>query len=995
MRLPNYYENLETLHVGTEPTRCYYVPMTPEKKKSTYLLSGDDWHFCYYPNPEAVDSHFFEADYNSDKFAQMEVPSCWQSKGYDKKQYSGAPYVIPYDPPFVPDENPCGAYYKDFFVSDEDMEKDFYLYFEGVESGFFVWVNGNFVGYSQVSHSPSEFAVTKFIKEGKNRLAVLVLKWTDATYLEAQDKYRYNGIFRDVLLLVRPKNCIFDYTVQTKILEDEQSARVEIEIVSCKGNPMIHFELLDDRETVIGTQDMQQTTTNLCVKAEFLVKNPKLWTAETPILYTLFLHTPQECIEQKVGIRMIEVKDSVVLLNHRPVKLLGVNRHDSSPITGYTVSKEHVLRDLRMMKECNINAIRTSHYPNAPWFVQMCCEYGFYLISEADLETHGTLSLVGSDPAYRKFSKITTDPAFHEAVCDRVRRNVIRDKNACCVLIWSLGNESGYGKNLIDAARWVKKYDPTRLLHYEGAVWAAKGVDNDQSSLDLESRMYPTVEMIREYLAEPTNEKPLVLCEFAHAMGNGPGDIEDYMQVILPEKRVLGGFVWEWCDHATYEGTAPDGRDKYYYGGDYGDFPNDGNFCMDGLVYPDRRPHTGLREWKNCIRPARASLESVVPLKVSIWNRYDFLDLSDVVEVAYEIKKDGMLLMQGSLELPQIKPHQTAMIMIPWSQKPSQNTFLKLMYLTKKQMPLVEKGEILGFDQIALFKDEEQKLEPKTGEEWSIAEESSYYRMEKEKCRYIFDRHCGIFSELEINSEKQILQPMRFCTFRAPTDNDRYVAREWRNAGYDRSNVKVYETNISQTDGIVRISCRFSIGSIAKQPFLRMQAIWSVDASGTIFLDLRGDFDKEFPYLPRFGLEMKLSDKDSSMRYFGYGPYESYIDKHRASWIDLFETTVDENFEDYVVPQENSSHYGCKFARVGQLQMRGSRPFSFQASRYSIEELDKKRHNFELVPSDGIYVIVDYKQSGVGSSACGPRLAENYQLREERIQWKLCLSFGN
>lgn len=992
MKLINYYEDLHTLHVGTEKPRCYYVPKKIDMTDSCRLLSSDDWSFYYYPNPESVDEHFADEDYENDKFVKMEVPSCWQSKGYDHKHYSGGAYVIPYDPPYVPDENPCGAYFRDFNINNDEINKDIYLYFEGVEAGFYVWINGKLAGYSQVSHSPSEFNITDFVKEGKNRLAVLVLKWTDGTYLEAQDKYRYNGIFRDVSLLVRPKAAVIDYTVTTEVSQDCTQARVSLTINEWKKNPKVEAILYAPDGELIKSINMAE----LSDKAEIMVDAPKLWNAEMPVLYKLIIKTEEEIIEQKVGIRSIEVKDGIMLLNHRPVKLLGVNRHDSSPTSGYTVSREHAKRDLLMMKENNINAIRTSHYPNAPWFVQMCSEYGFYVIAEADFETHGTMDLQGEEPIYRKFGKIVQDERFHDAILDRMMLNVIRDKNESSVIIWSLGNESGYGQNLIDAGKWTKEYDPTRLLHYEGATWAPPGAENDQSCLDMVSRMYPSVDVIKKYLSDPTSVKPFILCEFVHAMGNGPGDIEDYMEVILQEDRIIGAFVWEWCDHATYEGKTADGKDKYFYGGDYGEFPHDGNFCMDGLVYSDRRQHTGLYEWKNSIRPARAKLLEVNPIKISLWNRFDFTNLEDAIDVSYEIKTCGNLVAEGKLDIGHIAPRERANVLVKAVIDIKSDTYIRLIYTEKGN----DKKE-LGFDQMALFEEKEKSLvvakcssEGCEGiQDWNINTASGYYEITRGNDSFVFDRHLGSFSSIKKNGKDQILEPMRFLTFRAPTNNDSAVSREWRAAGYDKSMVKVYETSISEKDAVVTINSRFSIASPAKQPFLRMDAAWMIDCDGKIILKLTGDFDRVFPYLPRFGLGLKLSEENTNVSYYGYGPYESYIDKHRASWIDLFETTVDELHEDYVFPQENGSHCGCSYVNIGNLHAEGEKPFSFNASRYSEMELDKKLHNFELTPSDGIYVAIDYKQSGIGSNSCGPRLAEKYQLREQKLDWTISLNF--
>ena len=1003
MMIPRYYEDLSILHDNTMPMRSYYIPAS--QKMNTLIEHREDsdrfqllngvWKFQYYKSVYDLKEAFYRTSFNTKDFDDITVPGVWQIAGYDSPQYTNIRYPFPFDPPYLPQDIPCGAYVRKFTYHENIDAPRIYLNFEGVDSCFFVWLNGKYTGYSQVPHATAEFDVTEFLEEGENTIAVLVLKWCDGSYLEDQDKFRMNGIFRDVYLLKRPERAIWDYHITTQIKEN--TAKIKLNVTFDFSIP-VSVIIEDQARAVVATGTISDDGS-----IEFKIPNPTLWNTEHPYLYTLTLQSSYETIVDYIALRTIEIRDKVIYFNGQKIKFRGVNRHDSDPETGFTVSVPQIKRDLSLMKQHNFNSIRSSHYPNAPYFYQMCDLYGFMVIEEADIEAHGPYMLYRKeDTDYNRFKrwneKIADDPIWEESILDRVQHMVQRDKNRFCIVMWSMGNESAYGCNFEKALRWTKKFDPYRLTQYESARYRNYDVTYDYSNLDLYSRMYPAMNEIEEYLEED-GSKPFLLVEYCHAMGNGPGDLEDYFQLIQKDDRMCGGFVWEWCDHATYEGKTPDGKDKYFYGGDYGEFPHDGNFCMDGLVYSDRRPHTGLHEWKNAIRPVRATLQEISPLKVSLWNRLDFTNLDDAVTVTYEIKEEGRLLSHGSVAVPSIEPHEKGFVLIPETPKTNKNTYLKLTYTAKQGTALA--GEVLGFDQIALFEEQDEVLTPvsKTAlpafASWSVNETADIYELTRDGECIVFDRHLGTFAKIVKDNENQIYEPMRFLTFRAPTNNDSAVSKEWRMAGYDRSTVKVYGTSIQETDGVIEIHSRFSIASPAKQPFLRLQAVWKVDLEGTIYLSLDGNFDKVFPYLPRFGLGLKLPNDKTDVTYYGYGPYESYSDKHRASWVDRFDTTVDDMFEDYVFPQENGSHYNCQYASVGNLYAKGKKPFSFQASRYSEKELDEKAHNFELVPSDGIYVALDYKQSGIGSNSCGPRLAEKYQIREEKIEWEISLRFDN
>ncbi|MDO4293611.1 MAG: glycoside hydrolase family 2 TIM barrel-domain containing protein [Eubacteriales bacterium] len=983
MKVQKYYEDLHTLHLGTAENRSWYVPGNAEGKKQERLLSGSDWKFAWYPDIESVPERFWE---KAEGFLDMEVPSCWQMKGFDQKQYTNVRYPFPYDPPYVPDENPCGAYVKDFVLDREEAGKRQFLYFEGVDSCFYVWVNGEFVGYSQVSHSPSEFEITSKTTEGANRLSVLVMKWCDGSYLEDQDKLRFSGIFRDVELIFRPQQFVQDFTVQTSVDPEKNSAEVTVRFDRLEGQPSIRCELFDAEGSLVGSASSSGEEVRIGVES------PVLWNAEQPYLYTLKISTGEELIEQPVGIRTIRVRDGVILVNGRQVKFRGVNRHDSNPFTGATVTRQDVLEDLRLMKESNVNAIRTSHYPNAPWFPALCSEYGFYLVAEADVEIHGVCTLYQKEPSNDNFGALAQNSDWAESILDRQKRNVIRDKNQCSVIFWSLGNESGYGGNFEDAGRWVKAYDPTRLTHYEGSVWETAGYHNDVSMLDVMSRMYAPTEWVKEYCEDPRMRKPFIQCEFIHAMGNGPGDIHDYMEQMYAYDKFCGGFVWEWCDHATWEGKAADGRDIFHYGGDAGEFPHDGNFCMDGLVYPDRRPHTGLLEWKNEIRPVRAALTDLALGQLSLRNMQDFADLADTVQVLYEVKKDGVLLAEGELENISCAAHKTTAVTIPeLGSLAGDQTYVKLTYVQKEDAALTKKGRVMGFDQLALFEESEKELVLLADGAVSVEETESSFVIVSDRIRYTFGKKATAFTSLVKEGKERMEAPMAWGTWRAPVDNDMYMKKEWSEAGYDRPWTKTYRCTAKAADGLAVIECDFSIASVYRQPFLRAKAVWKVNAGGEIRLTLDAKKDEIFPWMPRFGLTLTVSEAQDKVSYFGYGPTESYADKHRACWIDRFDTTVEELHEDYVRPQENGSHWHCSRVEAGGFTAACKKPFSFNASRYTAEELTEKAHNYELEKSGHVILHLDYGMSGVGSNSCGPQLLPQYRLDENEIHWELLL----
>ena len=728
---------------------------------------------------------------------------------------------------------------------------------------------------------------------------------------------------------------------------------------------------------------------------EFTVLNAKLWTAETPYLYTLTISTADEVITQAVGIREVYIKDGVVYVNGQNLKFRGTNRHDSDPVTGYTISKEQAIRDLTLMKQFNFNAIRTSHYPNAPWFTELCDRYGFYVIAESDIEMHGYLSTYHSDRE-NTLGLLDEGGVFTEAVLDRVQRNVIRDKNHPSVLIWSLGNEAGFGYAYQNAGRWTKEYDPTRLTHYESSTWDHSN-RFDKSMLDLYSRMYATTEEVDSYFAEEGPKKPFIQCEFVHAMGNGPGDIEDYYQQIMKYDGFCGGFVWEWCDHAVNQGVAENGKTMYGYGGDFGEYPHDGNFCMDGLVYPDRTPHTGVYEWKNVVRPVRARLVDAHKVTLALKNMLDFTDMADAITLSYECKADGELLCSGEIAVPSTAPHTESEVTIPVTlPKTAADCYLKLTYLTKTAHELVPAGHEVGFDQFLLSGSAVRRLNTVTDEATAptVTEGDRFLTVSGEEFTYQYDTFTGIFSSLERGGETI---SMDYSIFRAPTDNDRNIREEWERANYHHSQTRTYTTEYAIDGQTVQITSTVNLCAVTVQSIMKFTVIWTIDGAGTITCKIDAKRNTDMPYLPRFGVELTLPKSWQQVSYLGYGPQECYIDKHHLAWFDAFESTVEDMHEDYIKPQENGNHYHCRKASVGNgtngVTAYAATSFDFSVSNYSDYELAVKKHNYELEESDFVTMHLDYKNSGVGSNSCGPQLLPQYQMNDKEFEWEYQLKF--
>ena len=1023
MIIPRHYENMAVLHENTEPYRCYYIPdagrndqliSLRESSQRIQMLSGCEWNFSYYPSIYDLKADFFLPSYEAgDWWTGEYVPFSWQMKGYDNNQYTNIRYPFPYDPPYVPQDNPCGAYRHHFIWHKDHKAGCTFLNFEGVDSCFYVWLNGNYVGYSQIAHHRSEFDVTQYLTEGDNLLAVLVLKWCDGSYLEDQDKFRMSGIFRDVYLLNRPAAGIRDYQITTDLSADNKTADLRIRFTFAGDHAVpVTITLLHTDGAGKELVDGKAVTVNE-TEVSLSVREPMLWNAEDPFLYTLIMETSNEVINERVGFRSVCVRNNQVLLNGSPIKFNGVNRHESDPVNGAVMDYRQTLSDLMQIKENNFNAVRASHYPDVPYFYQLCDSIGLYVCDEADNESHGTEALYFNEDNYNRkmqlsHARIADNPDFIEPTLDRVRSMVISNRNRPSILIWSMGNESGYGCTFEKALEWTKTADPSRLTHYESAYYIADDREYDCTNIDLYGRMYPPFGDIIDYL-ENEPEIPLLLTEYCHAMGNGPGDFEDYHRLIEKYPALCGGFVWEFNDHAVLEGKTADGREIWLYGGDSDELQHDGNFCLDGLVYPDRRPHTGLFEYKNTYRPLRCSYDPEAG-KLTVSNQLDFTDPLDTISASYALILDGTRIAEGTLELPSIPPRTSKVLDLPLTIPAKGRCFLRISYVLKTAKGALPAGHELGFDEIRI-----PVADPRYAKAQMIMNHTADCEGAALICRdmeqegeplivasgagfnYTFDKRTGMPISLIFSGEELLDKPVEYNFWRAPTDNDLPLVSKWKEQRLDHTAARAYEISLTCEKNDIVIRVRQSAGAMSVQPAVRMDTVWTVSSTGALTLRVNAVKDPEILTLPRIGIRLFLRKWLKMVSYYGMGPMETYIDKHQAAWHDAFSATLGELHEPYIRPQENGSHYDCDYVSVRgkgiclHVISADDNTFSFNASRYTQEELETKAHEHELTPCGSTVLCIDHRMAGTGSASCGPELQKAYRVDDDTYHFSYML----
>jgi Beta-galactosidase/beta-glucuronidase len=1014
MFFPDYYKRLDTLHVNCERPRAYFIPygsyeaasqdaaadLANARGSSPFFKSlCGDWDFKYYDSVLDVED-FTVQGFSRSGMDKLTVPKSWQSeldRGYDVPVYTNVNYPIPCDPPHVPDDNPCGLYVRDFTVPGAVLgEKDVFLNFEGVDSCFYVWLNDVFVGYSQVSHMTSEFNVTKFLHAGKNTIKVLVLKWCDGTYLEDQDMWRVSGIFREVYLLYRDRAHVRDIFVRPELDDEYKNGSFKVEL-DAVGSPEIAIKIVSPNGKTVGEGTVTPSADG---RADFggQFDNVITWTDETPCLYALYVHSGSEWIKINFGFRKIEVKNKVVYINGVNVKVKGVNRHDSHPLLGHATPYAHILNDLLIIKAHNCNIIRTSHYPNDPRLTALCDVLGIYIVDESDLETHGMY-------ASGDLSGLSDSPEWEAAYVDRAERMLERDKNHPCIIMWSLGNESGYGRNHAAMSRFIKSRDNSRLVHYEGGhvnQWDEKSVQQT-GVVDIESEMYPSPSDCERYLHSDKYTQPLFLCEYCHSMGNGPGDLREYWEVIEREDGFFGACVWEFIDHSVAI-REQDGSYRYTYGGDFGDKPNDGNFCVDGLVYPDRRISPSLRELKQAIKPFKVELVDAKDLKFKIFNKYYFTAMQG--ELSWKLERDGKYLTSGTISgfsIPPRKYHDirllnTAVIREIFGEIELYGCVtITFTYVNPVDTPWAKAGHELGFEQLVLC-DAPSPAKPVTAvysDELTAEQDDRTITVSVGDTVYTFDRLRGLLVGITHNGRELLDVPAHLTVWRAPTDNDRNVQWDWRRWGYDRLSEKCYSMELAEHNSDVAvIKSSISLGGYTVRPVIRAEVTYTVTKLGALEFDYSVKVDHEAPFLPRFGLSLVMPEHTERLRFFGLGPCEAYSDKNLAAKLGLHEVSVSDNYEHYVFPQESGSHAGTRWAEVLSLTGHGLRfesdkPLTVNALHYSTEQLDKAHNDRDLIPDRETYVSIDYKQSGIGSNSCGPQLAEKYRFNEKEFSFRL------
>ncbi len=1001
-----YHKSLETLHHGCERPRAYFIPFESEdgalegnRDSSAYFkaLCGE-WRFKWF----ASDTCIADGDYPvmPSEHDRITVPMSWQNalgRGYDVPNYTNINYPYPIDPPHVPDKNPCALYERDFTLTAEQLKgKDVFMNFEGVDSCFYLWINGSFCAYSQVSHMTSEIDVTSLVREGKNTVTVLVYKWCDGSYLEDQDMWRASGIFREVFLLFRDKDRIEDIFCRPTVSETLDSAELKVEL-KLKGNAPVYAKLL--------CPNGAKTAEVICKPGEdcftFNISSPELWSDETPTLYKLVIKRGEEYVALDIGFRRLEVKGSVVYINGKKVKARGVNRHDSHPLLGHATPIEHMTEDLMIMKRHNVNTVRTSHYPNDPRFLSLCDRYGFYVIDETDIETHGMQS-------YGNWSRFTDGDDWTEAYLDRAERMLERDKNHACVIMWSVGNESGAGSNHRRMSEYFKTRDGSRLVHAEDESRYARNAETDiaagksvsvlpeeyRAYTDVESRMYPTVAEIKEHYIGEHARKPFFLCEYSHAMGNGPGDLAAYWELIWNDDSFFGGCIWEFTDHSVGI-KQTDGSYHYTYGGDFGDTPNDGNFCVDGLVYPDRTPHTGFLEAKQAYLPILTELTDPYCGEVKIANRRRFTPLSDV-DMYWDLCVNGKSVQNGVVHSVGVMPEESIIYDLPYDVTGlSGYIYLNISYRQANATPWAEAGYEIGHAQFAISEMRGERTPMRRGEV-KVTESADAYTVTVGETVYEICKRCGMLCGIEDNGRQLLDRPVVPTVWRAPTDNDQYIKLQWKKFAFDRADIKCYGVDLLSEEPNAAVICAdISLGGHTMPPILKAKLTYKITSDGAISISSDVKVNERAPFLPRYGLELVMPEDFEHFKYFGLGPMESYRDKRLAATMGVYGGKVIDSIEHYVRPQENSSHANTLWANVAHIGGQGlyldceGEPLSFTVSHYSAKQLTEKAHDYELAPEAVTYVNVDYKQSGIGSNSCGPELAPEYRLSEKEFTWSV------
>lgn len=963
MHIPKYHTELSALHIGVEAPRAYYIPYHDKKSALTLpredsqnftLLSGE-WKFKFFSNFDDIPESVFSAEYDTKDSDDITVPKCWQlytDRGYDKITYANLEYPFTVDPPYLPDEIPCGVYFKDVEIKKDG--KKLYLVFEGVAPCFYLYINGRFCAYSQVSHSTSEIDITDFAVDGSNRITVVVTKWCDGSYLEDQDFFRLSGIFRDVYILKRAEGHIKDIKVDCRLDDSLTNCTVSVETQS-SANGSYTFINADGEEIRKGS---------FSGNFSFEVTDPILWNAENPYLYTLLIESEGEYIPIKTGIKKVEIKDKKFLINGKREILRGVNRHDSNPHTGYAVSVEDMRNDLYLMKRANINTIRTSHYPNDPRFYEMCSELGFYTVDEADLETHGMGYNTKEDWDWTRWSYLSSSPEWKDAYVDRAARLFERDKNSPCVIMWSLGNESGAGVNHRAMAKYIKSRRADAVVHYENSHKEFKAVPEGEDFSDIsdvESRMYASAEYIEDYLKDESNQKPFYMCEYVSA--SSTGEVYKFFDLVDKYENFSGGCVWEFCDHIV---TIPckDGKERSYARRDCEYINSTELGAPGGVVYGNRKPRPGYYDLKKVYEPFSGAY--LGGGKVLINNKRRFASLDDLY-IDWCVCSNGKAVISGKTDRVDIAPCQSKEIKLFESEDFSAlpNCFLTLSFKLADNRPWAEKGYETGFLQFELGTALSESGEIHEESDVTANEDKRYINVKFGKNEMTFDKALGCICSLKGGGKQLIKENIAFDIFRAESGGN----RAWELERFDVIKQKTYSAKLVSSDSnSAVIETEASLGAHSRPPVIRMKTVWTVNSKSGISVKCSVNVRENAPSLPRFGLNIVMPAEFNNVRYFALGERESYPDKVKAWKHGLYETTADEMYEHYTVTMECSNREKTRWAQIfssdgAGIEISGTegKEVSFKAIPYSAHDLMTYKRDFELPDSDSTYVSLDYK----------------------------------
>ena len=1004
------WENHQIDGINRMPARAHFLTF-PSKEKA--LLNNNRythafknlngvWKFMFLDAPEYSPEGFFNSDFDVTKMDDITVPGNWQLQGYGKMHYSDLWYNFPINPPYVPTENPTGIYKRTFFVEESYRDKKIIIRFCGVDSAYHLWINGKEVGYSKVARNESEFDITDLIRVGEeNDVTVRVYQWSDGTYLEDQDMWWESGIFRDVELIGVPKDGINDYKVIADLDDEYKNGIFKVEaFLRTTKEVNVTFELVDAGENTVFTKTVVAKEGKACI--DEVIADVNHWTAETPYLYKLFMTVEDdgqivEVIPQNVGFRNIRLNGETFLVNGVAIKFKGVNRHDYSPQNGRVVSREEIEKDIILMKQFNINAIRTSHYPNSYYLYDLCDEYGMYLIAETDLECHG-FELTGD------YKWITDDPSWELAYVSRMTRMIERDKNHPAIIFWSLGNESAFGCNFRKMTDVAHEMDPTRLVHYEG--------DFDVESADVYSTMYTWIENPKKpYLMKDIIEKskkPHVHCEYCHAMGNGPGNLKDYQDLVYAHDKLQGGFVWEWFDHGI-ESFTESGEKYYRYGGDFGDDPSNKDFCIDGLIMPDRTPSPGLYEYKKVIEPITTTAVDIQKGIINLLSRYDFANL-DRFNLVYKVMEDDVILQTGFMAVPSIEARANKDITLPYDlsaikAKPGAHYYVNISYQLREDTSYASSGHELATAQFELpFYKEGIMVRP----EGILNVEKEHTTLHVKGANFSLDFNLvnGNLMNIVRDGMQVLSKGPRLTLWRAPISNDMEIIDKLKKVYFlHLEHEVVMNIDYHMEGNILKVEVDTINSTTNSAWHFKTKYVYTVCPSGDILIDVEGTpsgrVDLAPDMLPRIGVSMHLDKSMEHVRYFGMGPGENYADSKEAAQMGLYANTVDGLFTNYVIPQENGNHMGCKWVSMTNDRGMGllastEGDFNFSASWYEDKDLDDAKHTCDLVKRDYIVFNVDYKQNALGTNSCGQWQLDKYRAKFEDFKLSFRLTpFNN